>query len=144
MESIGNGEKAFNWQELYILTGHWNSDLQFYSDDLGFLHHLIDKYVIWITRQENLDLVHSIKMNLFRTKKKCTKLLEKIDGHRKQLAYLIENPDSSAAEGIKTAHEQLEKRMADFLKTFRENRKEIFRISEYIIDSEKLANIMQP
>lgn len=34
----------FTWsaeyQQLYILTEHWESDLQFYKDDLQFLHHL--------------------------------------------------------------------------------------------------------
>ena len=45
------------WDELYVLTEHWRSDFQFYKDDLRFLHHLIDKYFMWITKPENFDLV---------------------------------------------------------------------------------------
>ncbi|MFK5973327.1 MAG: hypothetical protein QM485_08600 [Flavobacteriaceae bacterium] len=46
-----------NCQELYVLTNHWKSDLLFYKDDLIFLHHLIDKYFIWITKKDNLTKV---------------------------------------------------------------------------------------
>ncbi len=58
-----------NWQELYILTDHWKSDLEFYKDDLRFLHHLIDKYIIWITKDDNLNLVKNIQKNLFEIRK---------------------------------------------------------------------------
>ncbi|WKB81223.1 hypothetical protein QYR09_15915 [Cellulophaga lytica] len=30
-----------NWQQLFLLTKHWKSDLLFYKDDLRFLHQLI-------------------------------------------------------------------------------------------------------
>ena len=53
-------EKA-NWQELYILSKHWKSDLEFFKDDLRFLHHLVDKYIIWITKKENLEMVTAIQ-----------------------------------------------------------------------------------
>ena len=49
--------KQRDWQEMYVLSEHWRSDLEFYKDDLLFLHHLVDKYFIWITKSENLELV---------------------------------------------------------------------------------------
>ncbi len=52
------------WQELYVLTEHWKSDLLFYKDDLKFLHHLLDKYFIWITKTENLKAVQTIGQNI--------------------------------------------------------------------------------
>ena len=60
-----NNIREINWQELYILTDHWKSDLDFYKDDLRFLHHLIDKYIIWITKDDNLNMVKDIEKNLF-------------------------------------------------------------------------------
>ena len=33
-----------SWEQLYVLTEHWKSDLVFYHKDLRFLHLLIDKY----------------------------------------------------------------------------------------------------
>jgi len=129
------------WNELYILTEHWRSDLQFYHDDLRFLHHLIDKYFMWIAKSENLDLVKELKKGLFNLNTNCNDLLEKVKKHRNQLGYLVEDPNKGDAGIIKTEHEHLEEEFANFVKSFRQNRKEVFAITEYVIDSEELANI---
>ena len=60
-----------DWQKLYILTEHWKSDLSFYKDDLRFLHHLIDKYFLWISKKENIDMMQNIEINLLKVDKKC-------------------------------------------------------------------------
>src|SRR5665811_322155 len=52
-----------DWQQLYVLTEHWKSDLSFYEGDLKFLHHLIDKYFMWISKKEHIDMVREIEMN---------------------------------------------------------------------------------
>ncbi|NHF59609.1 hypothetical protein FK220_009675 [Flavobacteriaceae bacterium TP-CH-4] len=131
------------WDELYVITQHWKSDLEFYKDDLRFLHHLIDKYLIWITKKENLDLVGKTKSNLFELKVKSKDLLEKLHKHMIQLGYLVEDSNRSDAGVIKTEHEHLEEEIANFVKLFRTNRKEVFNITEYIIDSEELTSVME-
>lgn len=131
------------WNELYILTQHWRSDLQFYNDDLRFLHHLIEKYFLWITKSENLDLVKELKKELFNLNIKSNDLIEKVNKHLIQLGHLVEDPNKGNAGIIKTEHEHLEEEIADFVKSFRLNRKEVFAITEYVIDSEELANIFE-
>lgn len=131
------------WEELYVLTGHWKSDLEFYSDDLIFLHHLVDKYFMWITKSENIGLVREIKKELFELNKTNKDLLEKVKKHTIQLGRLVENPNHRDAGIIKTEHEHLEEEMSDFVKSFRKNRKEVFKITEYVIDSEHLEQLMQ-
>ena len=131
------------WDELYVITQYWKSDLEFYRDDLRFLHHLIDKYFMWITKPENLILVKELKKELFELNGRSKDLLEKVAKHRIQLGYLVEDPNKSDAGIIKTEHEHLEEELGTFLKQFRKNRKEVFKITEYIIDSEKLANVME-
>ncbi len=131
------------WDELYMLTEHWKSDLEFYRDDLRFLHHLIDKYFIWITKRENLDMVKALKSGLFDMNTKCKDLLEKVNKHRIHLGYSVENSNKADAGVVKTEHEHLEEEIVAFVKSFRENRKEVFAITEHVIDSEKLATIME-
>lgn len=131
-----------SWQKFYILTEHWQSDLQFYKDDLRFLHHLVDKYLIWITKKENLDLVNDLKNKLFEIRKKCTTLIEKITKHRNKIAQLLQDPVGYNAQAQLGVHGMLEKEFADFIKAFRDNRKEVFKITEYVIDSESLPNIL--
>lgn len=131
------------WDELYILTEHWKSDLEFYRDDLRFLHLLIDKYFMWITKKENLDLVREIKKNLYNVGKKSDDLLAKVGKHLIQLGRMVENPDARDGGISKMEHEHLEDEIADFVKSFRLNRKEVFTITGYIIDSEQLPHIFE-
>lgn len=73
----GNYIFETDWQELYVLTEHWKSNLLFYTDDLKFLNHLIDKYFMWMTKKENIDLVRETEVNLMETDKQCSSLLKK-------------------------------------------------------------------
>ncbi|WP_297704782.1 hypothetical protein [uncultured Eudoraea sp.] len=132
-----------NWQELYILTDHWKSDLEFYKDDLRFLHHLIDKYIIWITKDDNLNLVKNIQKNLFEIRKKSMDLMREVNTHQGNLGLMVENPVQSSNPQFIDDHEDLEDKMSKFVKLFRSNRKEVFSITEYIIDSEELPNILK-
>jgi hypothetical protein len=132
-----------NWQELYILTDHWKSDLDFYKDDLRFLHHLIDKYIIWITKDDNLNLVKDIEKNLFEIKKKSLDLMKELSTHQENLGLMVENPVQSSNPQFLKDHEVLEEKVSNFVKLFRSNRKEVFKITEYIIDSEELPDILK-
>lgn len=147
MEHIENNKesqfvKNGPWPELYVLTEHWKSDLEFYADDLRFLHHLLDKYFMWLTKPENLDMVKELKVGLFHLKNKCRDLLEKVQRHGMQLGEMVEDNNKADANLIRTEHEHLEEEVANFVTLFRSNRKEVFAITEFIIDSEKLVNLM--
>lgn len=133
-----------NWEELYVLTEHWKSDLLFYKDDLRFLHHLIDKYFIWITKAENLIMVKEIKADLLNLGKSCNDLLEKVGKHIIQIGYLVETPKRQDTRVFALEHQHLEQEITDFVKRFRKNRKEVFTITEYIMDSEAFYSIMEP
>ncbi|WP_019670364.1 hypothetical protein [Eudoraea adriatica] len=138
-----NNIREINWQELYILTDHWKSDLDFYKDDLRFLHHLIDKYIIWITKDDNLNLVKDIEKNLFEIKKKSVDLRKELSTHQGNLGLMVENPVQSSNPQFLKDHEVLEEKVSNFVKLFRSNRKEVFKITEYIIDSEELPDILK-
>ena len=131
-----------NWQELYILTDHWKSDLNFYKDDLRFLHHLIDKYIIWITKDDNLNMVQEIKKNLFEIRNISVDLMKEVTSHQGNLGLMVENPVQTSNPQFMKDHEVLEDKISKFVKLFRSNRKEIFKITEYVIDSEELPNIL--
>ncbi|MGC1516024.1 MAG: hypothetical protein WA810_10655 [Maribacter sp.] len=131
------------WDSLYVLTQHWESDLEFYTDDSRFLYALIDKYFIWVTKSENLDSVKKLMSNLCSLRETIKRLLGKTTQHRVRLGYLVENPKSADTDVIKNDHQRLEAEMADVVKLFRSNRKDIFEITEFIIDSEKLEYLMK-
>lgn len=132
------------WEQLYVLTEHWKSDLLFYRDDLRFLHHLIDKYFLWISKKENIDMVREIEVSLLEIDKQCDSLLDKTNKHMHHLAELIDDPFTYVSDKFRDEHEILEDRLAQFVKDFRNNRKEVFTITEHIIEGEALMNKFNP
>lgn len=141
MENLSLRPKGdFTWtaeyQELYILTEHWQSDLQFYKGDLRFLHHLIDKYFIWITHKENLDEMKNIASSLYEIGKKCDELLEKTSKHLTHLSELIDDPFKYDPHKFRSEHEELENEIAAFIKKFWGIKKETFAVSEQVIEKE--------
>ncbi|SNR59493.1 hypothetical protein [Lutibacter flavus] len=139
-----NGNYIFeaNWQELYVLTKHWKSDLLFYRDDLKFLDHLIDKYFIWLSKKENIDQVREIEVSLVETDKLCSTLLLQVNKHLSHLAGLMEDPFKYDSHKFRTEHQILEDKLAGFVKTFRDNRKKVFAVTEHVIESEKLEHLI--
>jgi len=131
-----------NWQELYILTKHWKSDLLFYKDDLKFLHHLIDKYFIWITQKDNLTEVQKVGNGVLNDTKQCELLIKKVEEHLSHLASLIKEPLRKNTNEFRDEHQELEDEIAQFVKRVRENRKELFSITEHVLESEQLAHLM--
>ena len=136
-------ERDFQWQELYVLTEHWQSDLEFYKDDLRFLHHLIDKYFIWITKSENLEMVKEIVLQVESLQRRCEEMLVSIQDHRHQITLLEDNDDPLQLQLVVEKHELMEEALYTFVKEFRANRKEVFRITEYVVDSEELSGIIR-
>ncbi|HUH46612.1 MAG TPA: hypothetical protein VLZ54_05615 [Arenibacter sp.] len=132
---------AADWQGLYVLTGHWKSDLEFYRDDLKFLQQLIDKYFIWMVRKESLDEVREIESDLVEIARKCDQLIKRTIKHLTHLADLVEAPVDSPI--FRAEHAGLEEDIAIFVKAFRTNRKEVFAITEHVMDTEKLSRLIK-
>ncbi len=130
--------KEADWADLYHLCKNWRSGLAFYKDDLRFLHHLIDKYFIWMIKKDNVDEVRKIEKNLLEVDKKCEDLLQKTNKHMVHIESLVENPKSMESRIFRMEHEHLEDEISDFIELFRINKKEIFGISEHFVDIKKL------
>jgi hypothetical protein len=128
-----------DWQNLYLLTEHWKSDLLFYQDDLRFLHKLIDRYFLWISKKGNIDMVRDIEVSLLEVDKQCASLLKRTNKHLQSIAELIDNPYVDNSTQFRAEHETLEEAYTQFVKDFRKNRKDVFEITEYIIDGEVLV-----
>ena len=131
-----------NWEELYFLAKHWKSDLEFYKDDLRFLHNLIGKYLIWITKKENLESVADIRKKEHELTLRCKELHQKVSTHLDMASIIVKGGREADKKDFFTTHGELENEMADFVKTFRQSRKEVFKVTEYVMDSEELRNIL--
>ncbi len=111
-----NYKQEINWQELYILTEHWKNDVLFYRDDLRFLHHLIDKYFIWITKEDSLDSIQKVGISILEDSKECDLLFEKIQKHLSHLADLLDGSFKNDSSLFRQEHQDLEEEIALFVK----------------------------
>ncbi len=135
--------KNTDWQQLYALTEHWKSELLFHSDDLTFLRHLLDKYFIWITNSDDLEKVGKIGESVLKDNRECAELLATVDKHSTHLADIIDDPFKYDGQVFRKEHQKLEDEIALFIKNVRESRKQLFGITEYIVDSEKLEHFLR-
>lgn len=145
MESIRKRPKGdfitqANMEQLYALTKHWNSDLYFFKDDLNFLHKLLDSYFIWIDKDENYIIASKMKNELLKLRERCEDLLDRTDKHRQQIGKMILEKIKDSRV-FRLEHENLEDEIASFVKAFRLNRLELFKVTEYIKDTDKLPEI---
>ncbi|MCE2612505.1 hypothetical protein LVD13_05930 [Flavobacteriaceae bacterium D16] len=129
-----------NWQELYILTKHWVSDLSFYADDLKFLHDIIGKYFMWLSKKEDIELVREIVLSLSGLRKECEALQHSVQKHLQHLAELIDDPFKYDSHKFRTEHEILEDDIMEFIKKVRKQRKETFSVTNYVVAEEELWN----
>jgi hypothetical protein len=132
----GNFTWTAEYRELYILSEHWQSDLQFYKDDLHFLYHLIDKYFVWLINEDNLGEMRNLSSKLSETSRNCDRLLEKTSKHLTHLSELIDDPFKYDSHKFRSEHEELENEITSFVKKFREIKKETFIDIEPIIEKE--------
>lgn len=128
------------WQGLYALTEHWKSDLLFYKDDLKFLRHLVDNYFIWIKGQDNLEGISKVGEAILKDTRQCLELLDMIDKHLSHLVNIIDKTPEYDSKNFRAEHGELEENINQFIKNVRENRKHLFKITEYVMDDEKLKN----
>ena len=128
-----------DWKQLRVLTQHWQSDLEFHRDEIKFLHHLINKYIMWLTRYEEVEMVRKIKKMLAKVGRECHKLLGKVGTHLRHLSDLIENPYAHDSQAFLNEHGELEEELVAFAKNFRLAKKETFKITENLMDSEEVA-----
>ena len=134
----------YAWQEIFLLTKHWKSDIEFYKDDLKILMKLINKYSIWITKDENLKKVSEIENGLHKLVKKCKNIAKNIDKHLEHIAILInDDPFKYDSQKFKDEHVELENKISKFVKKFRKNKKDTFAITEYIVEDEKLMRHLE-
>ncbi len=134
-----NYNERVPWQQFYILTEHWLSDLKFHRDEIKFLNHLIHKYTLWLTRFEEVEMVRNAGEMLARVHTECLELLSKTEDHLKHLTYLKENPFSHDSQGLLNEHGVLERALADFAKHFRTAKREAFKVTEDLADSPEVA-----
>ncbi len=102
----------------------------------------MNKYFIWITKKENLEAVKSIGQSILNDKQIGKELLNRVDEHLTHIAQTIDDPFKHDSRIFRDEHQVLEDDIAQFYKTVRKNRKQVFSVTEHIVDSESLEHLL--
>lgn len=129
-------------EDLYACTEHWKSDVEFYRDESHFLRTMIDKYFIWLIKDGNIARIQSLSNKLTQTILLKKEVYKKITKHLMHLEELIENPFSQHEQKVKNEHLIIEDEFAAFVKNFKLLKREIFAITEKVIEDEKVNHLL--
>jgi len=138
----GNYLQSAEWQELHVLTSHWQSDMAFFEDELRFIDVLLDKYFNALIDPENMDATKSIAAKLSNLKSSREMMTSRIAEHLQHIKALMTNSSSQNAAAFREEHARLEDDLTDFVKTFRAVKREIFELTERIARTEKLKHLI--
>jgi hypothetical protein len=129
-------------EQLYILTEHWKSDIEFYGDESRFLHRLINKYFIWLIKDGNINNVQYLSNKLDKMIKQKKEIYKRINKHLRHFEEIIGNSFSHDENKFRDEHEILEDQISEFVKGFWKLKKEIFSVTEHVIEEEKIKHLI--
>lgn len=128
--------------EYYVLSEHWKSDFDFYRDELQFLSSLINKYFIYLLHDKTLSDMQKLAGRLSKTTQERVDITESIIGYMGKIKSIITTDKELNTNDFQTDHAKLEVRMADFLKSFRVLKKDVFSVTQEILESEKVKKLL--
>lgn len=79
-------------QKRHVLSEQLKSELLFYRDDIRLLHHLIDQYFLWISKNEYRIGEQEMEVNLFKVEQECALLLERTNWNLKYFTQWSNDP----------------------------------------------------
>ena len=132
--------KAGKWNELYALTGHWQSDLKFFKDELRFLNRVINKFFIWLTEDGNVMMARTMVNRLTGLEGRRNALDLEIAKYMSHIRELLQNPFPYDDTRLREQHMELESELAAFVKDFRSLKEEVFELTEQVLETEDGAN----
>lgn len=125
------------WQELYLLTENWKSDLLFYQEDLYFSHNLINKYNKWISKKIIKNEFQEIEYTVFELLRNCNQLIDKTNQHLSKISNNISTPYLNDSYSFRNIHDQMEFEMAEFIRTFRTSRLKVFSMTDEVMKNKE-------
>lgn len=130
------------WSSFYAVAQHWQSDIKFFEDELGFFRLLIDKNLSLLIEAGNIEQTRKMASHVTNLEKERVLLANQISKHIKHIAALMENPFAQDAQQFKDEHANLENSFMDFTKSFRSIKSEVFKLNEQVVHSEKLKRLI--
>jgi methyl-accepting chemotaxis protein len=131
-----------DWKELFVLTEHWRSDMNFFRDELRFLNNVSQKYFIKMINKKSLVKLENLFIAVNKLSKERKAISFRIKNHLIRLGLLMENAFSRNEQQFRDEHAKLEEDIAAFAKNYRKVKRAVFSISEQVLKSDKQQKLL--
>lgn len=131
------------WQDLYILTEGWQSNLEFQLYEIEFLERLIETYFVNLLLQENLDELRELQIDLYKAKNQSKKISKRIKTHLSHIADILDEPFKFDGSIFRDEHQQLEDDVAEFILNQKVVRLTVFTMTKDVLENEKPKFILK-
>lgn len=133
----GNYIQEATWQDLYILSENWKSNVEFQLFEIGFLERLIETNFVKLLLLENLDELRELQRDLFYAKNESKTLLKQIESHLNHIVDILDEPFKYDASFFRDEHENLEDNISEFINKQKTIRYIVFKMTKDVLESEK-------
>ncbi len=123
--------------DLHQVTIRWQSETEFWKDEIRFFQDLIDKHFMQMVSQENLEYTEFMVDELTEIRDKQLPNLNKlVQEHETHLGNMLDHKDFTEKE-YRFEHIDLAKKMLGFMKDFKVLKKDVFLLVEKIREKQK-------
>ena len=126
----------------YVLSEHWKSDFDFYRDECQFLSSLINKYFVYLLQDRALSEIQKLAARLSETTQAREDITKSVSNYMADIKSYIVLEKATHIKEIKSKHAKLEKDISNFVKSFKELKKDVFLVTEEIMQSEKVKKLV--
>lgn len=126
----------------YFLVKQGLSDIEFYNDEIQFFRNLIDKYILLMVDQDNFSQVQEIGRQLLKIEKQKDDLKAVTLEFMSLLEHELKSPAAGDEEGIVETCNALQLKTTELSKTLRAFKKDLFAITEHLLNDEKLQHLL--
>jgi hypothetical protein len=132
--------KETDWQHLFVIAENWQSDLNFFTDEIKFLKGLFSTYILHLLERKN----NAVKLvdRLNKLDREIQRIKRVTSSHIRHLADHFSSPFVLSDPAYVEEHVHLEKNVQDLMKEFRNLKKELYQEMEAVLKDEKRKRLI--
>ena len=142
-ENGNYGETNDRLTSSFVFASHWKLDLDFYKDELKFLSNLLSKYFIYLIEDYDLESLNKLAGRLNETKNVCNELSEDITDYLSKIKLLMTNELSLDNFYQRREYIILETSLKIFIKSLKSLKRDIFTVTEEVLQHKKMLRLVQ-
>jgi hypothetical protein len=122
---------------LHTLNKQWQSEINFLDDEMKFMSDLLDKFFINLIKEEHVNRIQLIKMQLNTLGHLRQNIKGDILKHQANIEDVINNVSEKSDGFLALEDERMSDELNDLSKSFKNLKKEIFDITRVLLQHNK-------